>query len=47
MGRKERCPRCGSKKFTIAANQKECKVCKFTWTGKSGGKTFKKEKVRF
>ena len=47
MGRKERCPKCGSKKFMITANQKECKVCKNILTGKSGGKTCKKDKVRF
>jgi hypothetical protein len=47
MGRKERCPQCGSKKFTITDNQKKCKTCKFTWTGKIGGKTTKKDKVRF
>jgi len=47
MGRKERCPRCGSKKIKIAANQKECKVCKYAWAVKLGGKTPKKDKVRF
>ena len=47
MGRKDRCPKCGSKKFTINANQKECKVCKNTWAGKPEGKTSKKDKVRF
>jgi ribosomal protein L37AE/L43A len=47
MGRKERCPKCGSKKIRITANQKECNVCKNTWAGKLGAKTSKKEKVRF
>jgi hypothetical protein len=47
MGRKERCPQCGSKKFSMNANQKKCKICKFIWTGKIGGKTTKKDKVRF
>ncbi len=47
MGRKEQCPKCGSKKIKITTNQKECKVCKNTWTGKVGGKTSKKGKVRF
>jgi len=47
MGRKERCPQCGSKKITIAGNLKKCKVCKYEWTGKPRRKTHKKEKVRF
>jgi len=29
MGRKERCPRCGSKKITITGNVKKCNVCKY------------------
>ena len=47
MGRKEQCPKCGSKKIMITANQKECKVCKNIWAGKVGVKTSKKGKVRF
>ena len=47
MGRKERCPRCGSRKIKITKKQKECNVCKNIWTGKVGGKTTKKGKVRF
>ena len=47
MGRKERCPQCGSKKITITENMKTCKICKYTWTGKPGKKTSKKDKVRF
>ena len=47
MGRKEQCPKCGSKKIKTTTNQKECNVCKNIWTGKVGGKTSKKGKVRF
>ncbi|MDH5419354.1 MAG: hypothetical protein OEY47_06015 [Candidatus Bathyarchaeota archaeon] len=47
MGRKERCPQCGSKKITITENLKKCQVCKHVWTGKPRGKTPRKEKIRF
>jgi len=47
MGRKERCPQCGSKKIKIIGNLKKCNVCKYEWAGKPRGKTSKKEKVRF
>jgi ribosomal protein L37AE/L43A len=47
MGRKERCPHCGSKKIKITDDVKKCRVCKYEWTGKPRGKTSKKEKVRF
>ncbi len=47
MGRQERCPQCGSKKIIVTEDQKKCKVCKHTWTGKPRGKISKKEKVRF
>jgi len=47
MGRKERCPQCGSKKITITGNVKKCEVCKREWVGKLGRKTSKKEKTRF
>jgi hypothetical protein len=47
MGRKQQCPKCGSKKFVMKTNEKKCKVCNFTWTGRIAGKTYKKEKVRF
>ena len=39
MGRKERCPQCGSKKITIDENLKKCNVCKNEWTGKARRKT--------
>jgi len=47
MGRKERCPQCGSKKITITGNLKKCEVCNYAWAGKPGRKTSKKEKIRF
>jgi ribosomal protein L37AE/L43A len=47
MGRKERCPQCGSKKIKITDDVKKCGVCKYEWTGKPTGKTSKKERVRF
>jgi rubredoxin len=47
MGRKERCPQCGSKKIAITGNLKKCEVCKHEWAGKTGRKTSKKEKTRF
>jgi ribosomal protein L37AE/L43A len=47
MGRKERCPQCGSKKITITENMKKCEICKYAWAGKPTKKTSKKEKVRF
>ncbi len=47
MGRKERCPQCGSKQITITENLKKCKICKYAWGGKPRRKTSKKEKVRF
>jgi hypothetical protein len=47
MGRKQRCPQCGSKKFVIKENEKKCKICNYTWSGKIAGKTSKKDKVRF
>jgi hypothetical protein len=43
MGRKERCPQCGSKKSTIAGNLKKCNVCKYEWGGKPRGKTSKRK----
>ena len=47
MGRKEQCPKCGSKKIIITTNQKECKVCKNTWAEKVEAKHLKKEKLDF
>ena len=47
MGRKKRCPNCGSKKIDYYSIPKKCKVCGFEWTGKIRKKTFKKDKVRF
>jgi len=47
MGRKQKCPQCGSKKFVIIANEKKCNVCNYSWAGIHAGKTYKKEKVRF
>ena len=47
MGRKERCPHCGSKKIMIAEDVKKCNVRKYEWSGKLREKTPKKEKVRF
>jgi ribosomal protein L37E len=47
MVRKERCPKCGSKKIVIQASSKKCEVCGFQWTGKVRRKGFRKEKVRF
>jgi len=46
MVRKERCPKCGSKKIDYSI-PKKCRVCGFTWTGKVRTKTPKKGKVRF
>jgi len=47
LGRKERCPQCGSKKIEVQANSKKCKVCGYQWTGKVRRKTSKKDKIRF
>jgi hypothetical protein len=47
MGRKKRCPNCGSKKIKGTDGVKKCRVCKYEWKGKPRGKTSKKEKVRF
>jgi len=47
MGRKERCPKCGSKKITIVENLKRCKTCKFEWGKREHKKGYKKEKIRF
>ena len=47
MGRKKKCPQCGSKKVDFDSTPKKCKVCGFTWTGKGRTKIPKKEKVRF
>jgi ribosomal protein L37E len=47
MGRKERCPRCGSKKIEVQDNSKKCIVCGYEWTGRIGRKTPKRDKVRF
>ncbi len=47
MGRKERCPRCGSKKIRVRGDSKECRVCGYEWTGRVRRKAPRKEKVRF
>jgi len=47
MGKKERCPQCGSKKIKIQANSKKCEICGYEWTGRIRRKTAKKDKVRF
>jgi uncharacterized protein (DUF983 family) len=47
MGRKERCPQCGSGKITVSADSKKCNVCGYEWTGKIGRKESRKDKVRF
>ncbi len=47
MGRKERCPQCGSKKIIATENQKKCSVCQYEWTGKASKRTPKKDKTRF
>lgn len=47
MVRKEKCPKCGSKKVNIENGSKKCKVCNFEWRGKTQRKTVKKDKVRF
>ena len=48
LGRKEVCPRCGSKKIIINQDGKKiCKVCKHEWKYSTGKKTSKKGKVRF
>jgi uncharacterized protein (DUF983 family) len=47
MGRKKRCPKCGSGKIDEYSVPKRCKVCGFTWTGTGKAKIPKKDKVRF
>jgi rubredoxin len=47
MGRKKRCPECGSKKVDFYSIPKKCKTCGFTWTGKEKTRDAKKDKVRF
>ena len=48
LGRKERCPSCGSKKIIINHDgEKECKVCKHKWKHRTKRKTPKKGRVRF
>jgi len=47
MGRKERCPRCGSKKVDYFSTPKKCRVCGHEWTGKAKKRTSRKDKVRF
>ncbi len=47
MGRKERCPQCGSKKITMTEDLKKCETCNHEWTGRPQKKTSKKEKTRF
>lgn len=47
MGRKKKCPKCGSKKIDEYSTPKKCKVCGFEWTGTGKKKTARKNKVRF
>jgi len=47
MGRKKRCPKCGSKKVDIYTVPHRCRVCGHTWTGTGRKKAPRKEKVRF
>jgi len=47
MGRKKRCPKCGSKKIDVYSVPQRCKVCGYTWTGTGRKKAPKKDKVRF
>jgi uncharacterized protein (DUF983 family) len=47
MGRKKRCPKCGSGKIDEYSVPKRCKVCGYTWTGTGRAKIPKKDKVRF
>jgi len=47
VGRKKRCPKCGSKKVDEYSTPMRCKVCGFTWTGTGKSKIPKKDKVRF
>jgi len=47
MGRKERCPQCGSKKIRVHADSKKCNICGHQWTERMKRKTSRKEKVRF
>jgi len=47
MGRKKRCPKCGSKKIDYYSTPKRCKICGFEWTVKRRTKSLKKDKVRF
>jgi hypothetical protein len=47
MGRKKRCPKCGSKKIDENSVPKRCKTCGHTWTGLGRTKAPKKDKVRF
>jgi ribosomal protein L37AE/L43A len=47
MGRKKRCPECGSKKVDFFSIPKRCGTCGFTWAGKEKTRDAKKDKVRF
>jgi uncharacterized protein (DUF983 family) len=47
MGRKKRCPKCGSGKVDVRAISQTCKICGYTWTGTGKTKAPKKDKVRF
>jgi hypothetical protein len=47
MGRKKRCPKCGSKKVDVYSIPQKCKTCGNTWTGRERTKSSKKDKVRF
>jgi transposase-like protein len=47
MGRKKKCPKCGSKKVDVYSIPKRCKTCGSTWVEKGRTKAAKKDKVRF
>ena len=46
MPRKERCPKCGSKKIKALASSKKCTVCGHAWSGRERTIHVQKDKVR-
>ncbi|RLC65924.1 MAG: hypothetical protein DRH97_07320 [Chloroflexi bacterium] len=47
MGKKKRCPICGSKKVRKAGRELSCGTCGKTWSGKTKRPSSRKEKTRF
>jgi len=47
MVRKEKCPKCGSRKIKIENGAKKCKVCSFDWSEKIKRKISKRHRVRY